>query len=168
MLKVIWIWLERTDHDALNNHKGISLYWLLLLHTSMHFSKLLFHIMQCFLSFPYTTNGDSLCEYGLVGFTLSTMDFSIYPCPVGSAKETQHLKWAYYQLLFSCLLHLPECLLLLALFHTESGLSLGYHCTPNIVHLQMVYLQPTFSSLHCRYTETTSILILPTHIQWGG
>ncbi len=41
----------------------------------------------------------------------------------GSAKESQHLKWAYYQLL----LHLPECPLLLALFHTESGLSLGYH-----------------------------------------
>ncbi len=54
---------------------------------------------------------------------------SCYPMSEGSAKEAQHLKWAYYQLL----LHLPECPLLLALFHIESGLSLGYfqfalHC----------------------------------------
>ena len=49
---------------------------------------------------------------------------------VGSEKEAQHLKLAYYQLL----LHLPECPLLLALFHTEIRLSLGYHCTPKIVH----------------------------------
>ena len=34
---------------------------------------------------------------------------------IGSAKEAQHLKLAYYQLL----LHLPECPLLLALFHTD-------------------------------------------------
>ena len=52
------------------------------------------------------------------------------PMSVGSAREAQHLKWAYYQLL----LHLPECPLLLTLFHTESRLSLGYHCPPNIVH----------------------------------
>ena len=37
-------------------------------------------------------------------------DLSV-PTSVGSAKEAQHLKWAYYQLL----LHLPECPLLLAL-----------------------------------------------------
>ncbi len=69
---------------------------------------------------------------------------------VGSAKEAQHLKWAYYQLL----LHLPECPLLLALFHTESRLSLGYHCTPNIVH--SFCTSPTLI-LHCIYVQCSLI-----------
>ncbi len=48
------------------------------------------------------------------------------PMLVGNAKEAQHLKWAYYQLL----LHLPECPLLLALFHTETVLH--FHCPAGV------------------------------------
>ncbi len=45
------------------------------------------------------------------------------PMSVGSARETQHLQWAYYQLL----LHLPECPLLLGLIQwgNSAALPLG-------------------------------------------